>query len=114
MKQKSELMIFACMAMLIGCQPQKTTEQIQPVTVNVVKMSAKALNGEQCYSGTVEESNGSSLSFSVGGTVKQVFVNAGQRVSRGQLLAIADDQTVRNSYIAALSIRKQAEMHTIE
>lgn len=45
MKQKSELMIFACMAMLIGCQPQKTTEQIQPVTVNVVKMSAKALNG---------------------------------------------------------------------
>jgi len=109
MKQKSELMIFACMAMLIGCQPQKTTEQIQPVTVNVVKMSAKALNGEQCYSGTVEESNGSSLSFSVGGTVKQVFVNAGQRVSRGQLLAIADDQTVRNSYIAALSIRKQAE-----
>jgi membrane fusion protein (multidrug efflux system) len=109
MKQKRECLVLVCMALLVSCQSKKSTEQIQPVNVKVEKMSASAVSGGQSYSGTVEEVSGTSLSFSVGGTVKQVLVDEGQRVSRGQLLAVVDDETVRDAHASAQSMRQQAE-----
>lgn len=96
-------------ALLVGCQSKKTAKEIQPVTVKVVKMSASSVSGGQSYSGTIEEVSGTSLSFSVGGTVKRVMVEEGQHVSRGQLLAVVDDETTRNAHVAAMSMRQQAE-----
>jgi membrane fusion protein (multidrug efflux system) len=109
MKQKRKLMVLVCMTLLVGCQPKKMTEQIQPVTVRVVKMMPVQINGAQSYSGTMEEVSGTSLSFSVGGMVKQVLVDEGQRVSKGQLLAVVDDETTRNAHASAQSVRQQAE-----
>jgi membrane fusion protein (multidrug efflux system) len=97
------------MALLVSCQQKKSAEQIQPVTVRVVKMIPVQMDGTQSYSGTMEEVSGTSLSFSVGGMVKQVLVDEGQRVSKGQLLAVVDDETTRNAHAAAQSVRQQAE-----
>jgi membrane fusion protein (multidrug efflux system) len=109
MKQKREFIALVCMALLAGCQSKKTTEEIQPVAVKVMKMAPVQINGAQSYSGTIEEVSGTSLSFSVGGMVKQVLVDEGQRVSKGQLLAVVDDETTRSAHTAALSARQQAE-----
>ena len=61
------------------------------------------------YSGTVEEQNGTPLSFSVAGTVQAVHVRLGQRVAAGQLIATLDDASLRNSHAAAQAALKQAE-----
>jgi membrane fusion protein (multidrug efflux system) len=107
--KKKELFVLVSIALLVGCQSKKTAKEIQPVTVKVVKMSASSVSGGQSYSGTIEEVSGTSLSFSVGGTVKRVMVEEGQHVSRGQLLAVVDDETTRNAHVAAMSMRQQAE-----
>ena len=106
---RKSYIVLTCMALLISCQSRKITGKVQPIEVKVMRMSASVQDGEQRYAGTVEEANGTSLSYSVGGTVKQVLIDEGQRVSRGQLLAIMDDRTARNAYLAALSMRRQIE-----
>ena len=61
------------------------------------------------YSGTVEEENGVALSFSMGGTIKQLRVKVGDRVRRGQLIATVDPTSIKNSFDMAHATRQQAE-----
>ena len=61
------------------------------------------------YSGTVEEENGVSLSFSMGGTIKQLRVKVGDHVRRGQLIASVDPTSIKNSFDVAHTTRLQAE-----
>lgn len=61
------------------------------------------------YSGTVEEENGVALSFSMGGTIKQLRVKVGDHVRRGQLIASVDPTSVKNSFDMAHATRLQAE-----
>lgn len=66
-------------------------------------------SGDFGYSGTVEEENGAVLSFTMGGTIKQLRVKVGDHVSRGQLIASVDPTSVKNSFDMAHSTRLQAE-----
>ena len=111
MKLKNGCVLMFCIALFIGCkqESEKKVDTVQPIKVKVVKMSPTEIGNTQGYSGTVEETNGSILSFSAIGTVKKVAVSVGQRVSHGQLLAILDDVSIKNQYNAALSMREQAE-----
>ena len=61
------------------------------------------------YSGTVEEENGVALSFSMGGTIKQLRVKVGDHVRRGQLIASVDPISIKNSFDVAHATRLQAE-----
>ena len=61
------------------------------------------------FSGTVQEENGSSLSFPLMGRVKSVKVDLGSRVRQGQLLATLDEVSMQNTYQAAKATLKQAE-----
>ena len=61
------------------------------------------------YSGTVEEDASTALSFAVAGTIRQLNVKPGDRVSKGQLIATVDPSTLRNSYDMAHAARAQAE-----
>lgn len=61
------------------------------------------------YSGTVEEDASTALSFSVGGTIRQLNVKTGDRVSKGQLIATVDPSSLKNSYDMAHAARTQAE-----
>lgn len=102
-------MLVCTTTLLVGCKQGNEAVTIQPVKVRTVKMSASIVGAAQEYSGTVEEMSGSSLSFSVGGMVKQVLVAEGERINKGQLIAVVDDESIRNGYEAALAMRKQAE-----
>lgn len=99
-----------CSFLLVGCGKQdKAQENVNAIKVKEMVVGNSTSQGEYNYSGTVEEENGTSLSFTMGGTIMQLRVKVGDRVRRGQLIATVDPSTVRNSYDMALATRKQAE-----
>lgn len=61
------------------------------------------------YSGVVEAQKTTALSFATMGTVTEIFVEEGQEVRKGQLLAKVDAFTAQNAYQAALAKQQQAE-----
>jgi RND family efflux transporter MFP subunit len=61
------------------------------------------------YVGTVEESSAISIGFSGTGTVERVLVSEGERVSKGQLLAVLNSSTAQNAYDVTKSTLRQAQ-----
>ena len=100
-------LLLSC-TLFMGCR-QHTEATVSPVKVKVEKAEVLPIGGTQGFSGTVEEVNGSALSFSTGGTVKRILVSSGQRVAKGTLLAEVDATSVSNAHEAALAMRTQAE-----
>ena len=101
---------FSLLLLLGGCQDgQEQVNELQPVNVKTMTVVRGAPSDGSRYSGTVEEQNGTPLSFSVAGTVQAVHVRLGQRVAAGQLIATLDDASLRNSHAAAQAALKQAE-----
>jgi len=94
---------------LCGCGEKKKTATEQTVRVKVQQIQAETVNGEQGFSGTIEESSGTSLSFAVTGTIKKIHVSAGQMVAAGQLIAELDPTTLQNAYTIAKTSLEQAQ-----
>ena len=94
---------------LCGCGEKKKTAAEQTVRVKVQQIQAETDNGEQGFSGTIEESSGTSLSFAVTGTIKKIYVSAGQMVAAGQLIAELDPTTLQNAYTIAKTSLEQAQ-----
>ena len=91
-----------------GCR-EKKEETAQPVKVKAETVGvSNGANGES-YTGTIEEMNGVALSFTVGGTLKQLLVDEGQMVAKGQLIAVTDGQDARNSLEMSQSSVKNAQ-----
>lgn len=80
-----------------------------PVRVKTVKVSTGNIDENRSFSGTVEEGEGTIISFSTAGTIKTLTVAEGDRVSKGQLIGTLDDGTLRNAYEIALSTLDQAK-----
>ena len=92
------------------CSNKKGTEkQEKIIPVKVMEIAATNTANTQNYIGTVEESTAVSLAFSSMGTVEQVYVSEGQRVSKGQLLASLNTTTAENSYQMMLAKQQQAQ-----
>lgn len=85
-------------------QPVENAVQVKTITV-----SPSPLNNAESYSGTLEEDNGISLSFPVGGTVKQVNIAEGQNVQARQLIAVLDATTLNNLVSASSATVRQAQ-----
>ena len=101
---------FSLLLLLGGCQDgQEQVNELQPVNVKTMTVVRGTPSDGGRYSGTVEEQNGTPLSFSVAGTVQAVHVRLGQRVAAGQLIATLDDASLRNSHAAAQAALKQTE-----
>ncbi|MDR1129687.1 MAG: efflux RND transporter periplasmic adaptor subunit [Prevotellaceae bacterium] len=103
-------MIFAIIG-LSGCEKRgkevPKTDKVIPVKVQTVGFSSE--QGSRNYVGTVEESSAISLSFSMPGTVEEVFVSEGQRVQKGQLLATLNSATAKNSLATTQSQLNRAQ-----
>ena len=85
-------------------QPVENAVQVKTITV-----SPSPLNNAESYSGTLEENNSISLSFPVGGTVKQVNIAEGQSVQARQLIAVLDATTLNNLVSASSATVSQAQ-----
>lgn len=107
-KTKMFMVISAILLLATSCnkpkQPVENAVQIKTITV-----SPSSLNNAESYSGTLEEDNGISLSFPVGGTVKQVNIAEGQNVQARQLIAVLDATTLNNLVSASSATVSQAQ-----
>ena len=92
-----------------SCGEKKQAVQEQTVRVKVQQIQTEAVNGEQGFSGTIEESSGASLSFAVSGTIKKIYVTSGQVVGAGQLIAELDPTTLNHAYTIAKTSLEQVQ-----
>lgn len=91
------LKIQICLAvalLLLGCGDKK--EKIvskPPVRVKTEIVSSQVCNSDQSYVGIVEENEATAVSFTSMGVIRKMYVDEGQYVRRGQLLAEMDNTT---------------------
>jgi RND family efflux transporter MFP subunit len=98
-------------ALMAGCGKAKTTQSIQEKTVKVitVKVSQSQSSYTLRYSGTIEASQTIPLSFQTTGTVEKIYVEVGDMVKKGQLLATVDNSDMLNIYNVTLAKYQQAK-----
>jgi len=107
------LMIAGCgmVCYLAGCSTEADHSTLKDIPVKVKTQKAEIFNEKEsfAYSGTIEESESTPLSFPVNGTVLEVLVSEGDFVRKGQLLAALNDATFKNMYEMSQAALKQAE-----
>ncbi len=96
-------------AIFAGCKKNEKKTEERIVTVNAIIAAEETFGEKRTYVGTVEESKAVILSFEAGGNVKEIFVNVGDHVTAGQLLARLDKESVQSAYDMAKSTLEQAE-----
>ncbi len=111
MKMSVKIMAIAAFAiMLNGCSgKEKEKESIKEVPVKSLKIANALVSKSELYIGNIVESQASSLSFEVSGNVKQVLVSEGEKVAKGQLLAVLHKGNINNNYSDAAATLKQAQ-----
>ncbi len=103
-----------CLTIILGAMSacghdtKEKEKTIPPVRVKTVTVSDNGIDVASPYSGTVEESSATLVSFSTAGTIRTLPVSEGDRVSKGQLIGTLDDGTLRNAYEIAQSTLDQA------
>lgn len=104
------LSVAAMCAMFTSCgfKKEKSTV-IPPVKVDVIAATNSAQIHSRQYSGTVESGDGADMSFSVAGTLKGIYVEPGQKVSKGQLLAEIEAGSLQNACQVAEATLAQAQ-----
>ncbi|RZL65523.1 MAG: biotin/lipoyl-binding protein [Pedobacter sp.] len=77
--------------------------------VSILKISAKSNLAKFNYSGSIEPDNTVKIGFAIPGIINKVYVDEGQFVEKGQLLATIDDTEYRNSLLIADAALSQTE-----
>lgn len=89
---------LALTVILSGCKNHDKATEEGPIRVNVEVVGNKATaDGGLIYSGTVEASEESTVSFSVPGTITKIYVEDGQKVTKGQIIAHIKSESLVNS-----------------
>ena len=102
-------MIVAAALSCAACTSGNVESGQSPVKVKTWIVSTSENGTARTFSGTVEEENGTAVSFPTGGTIRSIDVVVGQRVGAGQVLATVDPTSVRSSYEAAKATLEQAQ-----
>jgi RND family efflux transporter MFP subunit len=83
------LLFLGLAAALEGCSKEEpVVEEIR--SIKTITVGAEAGQRQAIFSGIVRAAESSSLSFEVGGIVDQVSVDIGDRVDKGDILAVLD------------------------
>ena len=93
--------ICASVLLLAGCQRKPEVAADQPVPVRLQLPRHVQQPVSVAVSGSVEGNITALTAFQVGGRVAHVYVEEGQRVAKGQLLADLDSTDYRNGFDAA-------------
>lgn len=97
-------------ALMMGCGRTETTISNQEKFVKVVTAKVSPTESSYClrYSGTLEASKTIPLTFQTTGTVEKIYVEVGDEVKKGQLLASLDKSDMQNIYNVTLAQYEQA------
>ena len=103
LSQMATLIAFVTPGLLLaGCHQKLEIAADQPVPVRLQTPRHVSQPISVAVSGTVEANITALTAFQVGGRVLHVYVEEGQRVSKGQLLADLDPTDYRNGFDAAV------------
>lgn len=92
----------------VGCGRNEKNYQVEPLKVATETVSAGASSFKKHYVGKVEEDSSTPVSFTGMGTVNRVYVEEGQYVRAGQLIAEMDPTQCENTLQAAKATLDQA------
>ena len=104
--------VFAMLiAVITGCNSTGTDEPRSEQGFKVKTAIVQSLKNDYSlgYSGTVEASQVIPLTFKTAGTVDKIYVEVGDVVKKGQLLASIDESDMQNIYNTMLAKYRQAE-----
>lgn len=87
---------------ITGCRKSQPTLDI-PQLVKTTKVSEFGGNSSVTYPGKIKAAENVKLAFRVAGPLKKVYVNEGQQVKKGQLLAELDARDYQLQYDASLA-----------
>ena len=105
------LPLVVLVSALTACSEQSPPPTIETVrAIRTITVTEPASGKMRRFSGAVEAADTSSISFEVPGNVRQVKVDVGERVSKGQVLAVMDEQTYRLNVEAAQAAVRRAEV----
>lgn len=91
-KIKQAIFILAASALIMGCGKEKT-KTVEKEIVRMVKYEESTFNQgglDLKFSGSLKPAVESMLSFKVSGTLEKINVSIGDKVTKGQLLAVLD------------------------
>ena len=108
MDKTSIFLIVAAAMSLMACSENKTERKAEPIAVKTETVKAGSDLQGRTYVGTVEEESSTSISFAGSGTLTRVYVEEGQAVRAGQLIAEMDKTQAQNMLAAAEAQMKQA------
>ena len=110
MNYKTIFTVTVAAVMIAGCARKNETAKVEsPIGVTTATVVNQSVVERLNFSGTVEAGQTIPLSFEMTGTVQSVLVEAGDAVSKGQLLATIDKTDARNMYEMTLAKQKQAQ-----
>ncbi|MCX7986044.1 MAG: efflux RND transporter periplasmic adaptor subunit [Bacteroidales bacterium] len=104
--------VIGIMALVMfGCQTKKEEAKkvTEGISVSSFKISEETKTKRLKYSGTIEAYRTIPLTFQVTGIAEEVYVNEGDRVKKGQLLAKIESTDYENVYKASLAKYEQAK-----
>lgn len=107
----SYLMLLSLSILLIGCDDNTDKKQNYDPTIPV-EISVVGIDNDKNYRnyvGTIKSEVKIALSFPLGGTITDIYVNNGQKVKKGAIIAKVDETTARSLHNAALASLNQAE-----
>ncbi len=94
--------LFATIAFfLAACEEEKVEVMENIRAIKTITVSERGSGQIRRFPGVVEAVDTSSISFEVAGNTREVNVNVGDRVEKGQVLATLDDKTFRINVEAA-------------
>ena len=85
---KTKLFLFIGIAFLISCSEKPNEETTKPVPVSTYKAILSDISLPIYRSGVLAASSEARLSFKTGGIISRIYVDEGDQVKEGQILAI--------------------------
>lgn len=105
----SYILIAIILLITFSSCENKNSETNGGIIVEVATITPTTNSSTRHYTGIIEESYSSLISFQVGGNIQKIYCDESQYVEKGQLLATLDKIVYQNNYDAAYSSFKQAE-----
>lgn len=106
---KGFVYLAALSMMMVGCSSDKEQKEKSPESVETEIVKTSESFGNKKFVGEVEANEATSVSFTGMGTLLKVYVEEGQSVSKGQLIAQMDAAQCRNTLANCEAMMRQAD-----
>ncbi|MDR1504367.1 MAG: efflux RND transporter periplasmic adaptor subunit [Prevotella sp.] len=106
---KGMLALFTLGLIACGNNSKEGNPEQKIVTVKTIQVQNLESTYQREYIGTIESNNSVDLSFQVNGNIEEIFVQEGQAVQKGQLLARLNTHTLESTYRVAKATLNQTQ-----